>query len=53
MRIKLDEYQESSFDDFLPEGDYTVEIVEAGLQEANTGTAFLKVVFRVLVDCPM
>jgi len=49
MKIKLNGYQESSLvEDFLPEGDYTVEVVEAGLQEASTGTEFLKVVFRVL-----
>ena len=48
MKIKLNGYQETSLDDFLPEGDYTVEIVEAGLQEASTGTEFLKVVFRVV-----
>src|SRR5262245_49518972 len=48
MKIKLNGYHENSFDDFLPEGDYTVEIVDASLQEASTGTQFLKAVFRLL-----
>jgi len=52
MKIKLNGFQEAALDGFLPEGDYTVEIVEASLQEANTGTEFLRVVFRV-TDGPL
>ena len=48
MKIKLNGYQESSLDDFLPEGDYTVGIVEASSEQARTGTKSLKVVFRIL-----
>src|SRR5262249_49912724 len=48
MKIKLNGYQESSLDDFLPEGDYTVEIVEVSSQESSKGKQFLKVVYRVL-----
>ena len=47
MKIKLNGYQEA-LDDFLPEGDYTVEIVETGLQEASTGKKFLRVFYRVV-----
>jgi hypothetical protein len=48
MKITLNGYQESSLDDFLPDGDYTVEIVDASLERASTGKEFLKVVFRIL-----
>jgi hypothetical protein len=48
MKIKLNDYQESSLDDFLPEGDYPVEIVEASEEKARTGTKSLRVVFRIL-----
>jgi hypothetical protein len=48
MKITLNGYQETPFEEFLSEGDYNAEVIEASPHKASTGTEFLMVVFRVL-----